>query len=74
MTARAYDRRLAGVSLEFVWDGATVVDTRTGSRWDWMTGRCVEGQYHGTCRKPLAVIPSFRKSWLALHPTTKVFD
>ena len=70
VTPRVYDRRLDDATLEFRAADDQIVDTQTGSIWDFMTGRCTDGTYEGRVLKPLAVIPSFRRAWMTFYPNT----
>ena len=70
--AAAYDRRVGGRTLNFVFDGETVRDTQTASEWD-RFGRARAGELEG---RQLTLLPGgvhFAFAWLAFHPDSEIY-
>jgi hypothetical protein len=70
VTARAYRRVIDDKTLNFKMRNGQVVDMQTGSTWDFMNGRCLEGPFAGRALTPLAAIPSYRHAWMDFYPDT----
>lgn len=62
--AVAFDRRVDGRTLEFVWNDKGLADTETGSHWD-LFGEATSGPLAG-CR--LAFVPSGLEKWYGWAP------
>ena len=70
LTARAFYRDLPSGTVTFVWQGDTLRDKATGSRWEIATGRCVEGQMAGKSLKKAPAIISLRPAWKIFRPNS----
>ncbi len=64
-----FESKLEGQSLSFerVSD-AIMKDQETNSRWELLSGRCIEGTLKGKMLKQRIGIMSFRKAWQNFHP------
>ena len=68
-SAQAFRRKCRGRVLTFKGQGARrMTDRRTGSTWDAVEGRCLEGAFKGETLDPLPAIVSLRRAWRAFHP------
>ncbi len=70
--ARAFDRTLDGVVLEFEFAEGRILDTNTNSVWDF-SGHAVSGPLKGSELERLAFSPGFWFEWVAFHPDTLVY-
>jgi hypothetical protein len=70
--ARAYDRTLEGLILEFQLTDNKLTDKQTGSEWNF-EGEAISGSLKGKQLARLALDPSFWFSWIAFHPDTKLY-
>jgi hypothetical protein len=68
ITARLYEREVAGRVLTFRTAGDRLADDQTASTWDPVTGRAVAGPLAGQELTPVPAIVSFREAWLRFHP------
>ncbi len=71
-TAIAFDRRVDGEVLDFVFDGQTLRDRQTGSRWSRL-GRAEQGPLADRALTPLPGGVHFAFAWLAFHPDSTIF-
>ena len=71
-TTAAWERKGAGRTLSFAADGERMKDAETGSSWDPMTGRALEGPLAGRALSPLMQTNGFWHAWKAHHPDTVV--
>lgn len=69
--AAAFDRRVQGRVLDFVWRNHTLVDEQTGSEWD-IFGRAVRGPLAGTALTSVDGGVHFAFAWLAFNPRTEI--
>ncbi len=53
--------------------GIFLADDATGSVWNGLTGRAVQGQLKGQRLEPVPVTPSFWFGWVDHYPKTKIF-
>ncbi len=70
-TAIAWDRSVRGRVLTFAADGDRLTDAETGTAWDPLSGRALQGKLEG---RALAAVPqtnAFWQAWQANHPGTK---
>jgi hypothetical protein len=70
--ARAYDRVVDGQTLEFQYDGGTILD-QTGSVWNF-DGEAVEGEMKGKKLTRLPFDEGFWFGWAAFHPETELYS
>ena len=75
-SARAFERRLDGRSLEFFVateaNKRQLIDIETGSSWDF-TGRCQSGKLAGKQLKPIPVLKDYWFDWKIYHPKTSIY-
>jgi hypothetical protein len=73
-SVRAFDRRVAGQTLEFFARPGTSVllDAQTGSEWDF-TGRAVSGPLAGKTLTKLDVLSDYWFDWQTYNPQTAVY-
>jgi hypothetical protein len=70
--AAAFDRRVAGRVLEFVFEGGRIVDRPTGSAWN-ILGEASAGPLEGERLAPLADSGvHFAFAWLAFNPDSEI--
>lgn len=70
-TGRIYDRRVEGQVLSFeVLDGNRLKDVQTGSVWDGISGRAVEGTLEGERLRELISTNSLWFAWQKYRPDT----
>jgi hypothetical protein len=69
--ARLYCREVRGRELTFAWRGGVPTDTQTGTAWDAVTGRAVEGELAGEELTPLPAMTSRRDAWLRFYPRSR---
>lgn len=68
-SAQAFSTMHEGESLVFkASEHGTMVDKKTNSSWDILTGKAISGQMKGASLKVLPGTISFRKAWEAFHP------
>lgn len=70
--ARAFEREVAGQTLDFEARGGAVYDLQTGSLWDY-GGLATGGELAGAQLARLAIHPGFWFEWAAFHPQTGVY-
>lgn len=70
--SRAFVRMVDGLVLNFEYDGDHIVDTTTGTRWNY-DGLAVSGQLAGSELDRLPIEPGFWFEWAAFHPDTLVY-
>lgn len=69
----AFDRRVDGRTLTFEADGDMLVDTETGSRWNY-AGEAVEGELAGAKLDEVPPIKGFWFAWYAFHQDTELWQ
>lgn len=72
-TAIAFDRRIDGEALDFVFDGQTLRDRQTDSRWSRL-GRAEHGPLTGRALTPLPGGVHFAFAWLAFNPDSAIYQ
>ena len=70
--AAAYSRVVEGRALTFSFDGSSILDEETGSRWD-VLGRAVLGGLAGASLEAVVAVNHFWFSWAAFKPETQVY-
>lgn len=70
--ARVFDRTVDGQALEFEYVDRAIMDTSTGSEWDY-GGTAVSGELAGERLERLSASPGFWFEWAAFHPDTLVY-
>jgi Protein of unknown function (DUF3179) len=75
-SVRAFDRRVAGRTLEFVRAGALshpiLIDLQDGGEWEF-TGRARTGPLTGATLPRIEVLLDYWFDWLEYHPKTEVY-
>lgn len=75
-TARAYDRRLAGRTLEFEilkrGSGVLLRDKQTGTHWSGLTGKGLKGELAGRQLQPVPHMVNYWFAWVAYNPRTRL--
>jgi hypothetical protein len=71
VTARLYSRQVNDRTLAFEVSAGRIKDRETGSTWEPVTGRAVDGSLKGACLKALPAVVSYRKTWQAFHPNSE---
>jgi hypothetical protein len=71
ITARLYEREVAGRVLTFRTADDRLTDEESGSTWDPVTGRALTGALEGQQLSPVPAIVSFRQAWLRFHPESE---
>ncbi|MBE7461874.1 MAG: DUF3179 domain-containing protein [Planctomycetes bacterium] len=76
--AAAWDARADGQTLRFelrqeIDAKMLLIDAQTGSVWDPMTGRCVEGRLNGKNLTPIVGTPILLSRWRNFYPDGEVF-
>ena len=72
-SASAYLRNVDGEILDFTLTDTGLIDSQTGSIWDWF-GACLKGKMKG---KQLIQVQSYQqyiRSWITFHPETSFYD
>lgn len=69
-TAAIYDRAIDGTAIMFEQVDGQLVDSETGSNWDLLHARCVEGVRKGEQLTQLPGIVSTDHAWMTFHPAT----
>lgn len=74
-TGAVWSRRLLdGEVLEFVQvEGTQMSDTLTGTLWDGLSGRAVEGELKGSALQPVKSTQSFWFGWVDLYEDTLLY-
>ena len=78
-TGAIFSRKIEGKTLSFKKSqqpgkkGIFLVDEATGSIWEGLTGRAVEGPLKGKKLEPLPTTPSFWFGWVDHYPETELF-
>jgi len=67
VSARLFARTVDGRVLTFAQADGEPRDVETGSRWDPVTGRAIDGPLAGRALRPLPAFPSLRSAWLDFH-------
>lgn len=68
-----FERTLGDSTLVFRRDGNQFVDEETGSRWDFLSGKCVDGKHQGKQLRMLTSIPSLAKAWQDYYPDSEYY-
>jgi hypothetical protein len=71
VTARLYSRKVKDRELTFEASGGKIKDKETGSTWEPVTGRAVDGSLKGTYLNALPAIVSYRLAWQEFHPKSE---
>jgi hypothetical protein len=71
VTARLYSRKLKDRELTFETSGGKIRDRETGSTWEPVTGRALDGSLKGAYLKALPAVVSYRTTWQAFHPDSE---
>lgn len=71
-TTIAWERRVRGRVLTFAADGDRLTDAETGSRWDPLSGRALQGRLRGRALAAVSQTNAFWQAWQANHPGTTV--
>lgn len=69
ITARLFHRLIGDRVLTFQMAGGRLTDRETGSLWEPVTGRAVQGPLAGQYLKALPAIVSYKHTWNAFHPS-----
>ncbi len=69
---RVFDRRISDMTLDFEIIDGTIIDTQTGSTWNY-EGVAVSGSLEGESLERLASSPGFWFEWVAFHPETLLY-
>lgn len=70
--ARAFDRTVDGMVLEFEYLDGKIVDIQTNSQWN-IEGEAVSGELEGAKLQREVFNPGFWFEWVAFHPDTLVY-
>jgi hypothetical protein len=70
-TARLYSRKVKDRELTFEVSGGKIKDKETGSTWEPVSGRAVDGSLKSTYLNALPAIVSYRLAWQAFHPKSE---
>ncbi len=70
-----FDRAVGGRPLTFSQNGdqGTMSDVESGSTWDILDGRAIDGPLAGTELEPVKSVASFWFGWVDFHPDTLVY-
>jgi hypothetical protein len=72
-SVRAFDRRVDGRTLELFAKAGTLVDTQTGSEWNF-AGMCVRGPLAARALTRVPFINDYWFDWKNYHPGTTVYS
>jgi hypothetical protein len=67
-----FSRRLGGSVLRFRWNGRSIRDTATGSRWSASSGAALTGRLAGSALQPLPYSFPYWFAWRKFHPRTAI--
>ena len=67
-TAVIMEREVNGATLTFEPRNGDLVDTETGTRWDRVTGKAIEGTLHGHQLAKLPAVVSLDRAWAEFYP------
>ena len=70
ITTLVWDRSVAGRVLFFEADGDRMRDRETGSTWDAVSGRAVDGSLEGRTLSRVPAVAGFWRAWKGEHPET----
>lgn len=70
--ARAFNRVVDGMILEFEYVDDKIIDTQTNSQWN-LEGEAIEGQLIGKKLEREVFNPGFWFEWIAFHPDSLVY-
>lgn len=75
-TARVFDRRVAGQTLEFELLHRSrellLRDRQTGTQWSGLTGKALEGKLVGHELRPVPYMVNYWFAWVAYNPRTRL--
>jgi hypothetical protein len=69
--ARLYSREVGGRTVTFESRDGVPTDRETGTAWDALTGRAVEGELAGEALTPLPAMVSYRDAWLRFYSRSR---
>lgn len=69
-TALTFSRQLGERVLHFAENDQGMVDRETGSIWNRLTGKAIDGPLEGKYLRPVASIVGYTKAWVTFHPKT----
>ncbi|RNJ79141.1 MAG: DUF3179 domain-containing protein [Nitrosopumilus sp. H8] len=69
---RVFERTVDGKILDFDDTGGAMVDSQTGSEWNY-DGLAVSGDYIGEQLRRMPIQPGFWFEWVAFHPGTQLY-
>ncbi len=67
-TATAFDRSLDGEVLQFARKGGHLIDETTNSRWDWISGRAIDGPLRGRQLQRIPSVVTLDEIWYRFFP------
>ncbi len=70
-TARVFSRCVGSRVLEFYWQGERWLDRQSGTGWDPVTGRGLEGPLRGAQLRQLEGFLSYSRIWAQFHPQSQ---
>jgi len=70
---RVFARRLDDQVLDFSWQDGSLVDQRTGSRWDPQLGVAREGAFAGQALQQIPSFSIFASSWDDFYPEGEIY-
>ncbi len=70
---RVFLRQIGDQELHFSWQGGSLVDQETGSRWDPQLGLAREGEYQGQVLQQIPSFSIFRSSWKDFYPEGEIY-
>ncbi len=71
LTPCLYERAVGGRVLTFAWSGGRLTDGETGSHWEVLTGKAVDGPLAGQELTPLPGLVSYRDAWRQFYPRSE---
>ena len=74
VTAQVWTRVSEGRTLTFQADGDQMRDRETGSLWDPMSGRALDGPLEGQALEPVAFTHALWYAWRSQRPETTLWD
>jgi hypothetical protein len=73
VTALVWDRRIGERALTFTAEGDRIRDTETGTLWDPLTGRALEGALEGESLVPVVFTHALWYAWRNQRPDTTLW-
>ena len=74
VTARLFSREIGEQVLTFSLHDNHLVDQETRSRWDVVSGKCVDGHFRGKHLEALPAFLSYKRVWKNFYPDSEVRD